>query len=130
MVAGLRRAARRAGTGAAALALALAGPAAGQGEATTAGGVVIRALDRLSGETRDIELPTSSSALFDRMAIDHAECRHPAGNPSGDAYALLRVRDVASGDVLFQGWMIASAPSLSALDHPRYDVWVLRCTTS
>jgi hypothetical protein len=23
--------------------------------------------------------------------------------------------------------MVASSPALSALDHPRYDVWVLRC---
>jgi len=25
--------------------------------------------------------------------------------------------------------MIASSPALNALDHPRYDVWVMRCTT-
>ncbi|MCW8843320.1 MAG: DUF2155 domain-containing protein, partial [Rhodobacteraceae bacterium] len=35
----------------------------------------------------------------------------------------------ASEAPLFQGWMIASSPALSALDHPRYDVWVLRCKT-
>ena len=28
---------------------------------------------------------------------------------------------------LFSGWMLASSPALSALDHPRYDVWVLSC---
>ncbi|MEO0381372.1 MAG: DUF2155 domain-containing protein, partial [Pseudomonadota bacterium] len=27
-------------------------------------------------------------------------------------------------------WMIASAPALSAMEHARYDVWVMRCTTS
>jgi hypothetical protein len=26
--------------------------------------------------------------------------------------------------------MIASSPAISALDHPRYDVWVLRCIIS
>ena len=25
--------------------------------------------------------------------------------------------------------MMASSPALSALEHPRYDVWVLRCVT-
>jgi len=30
---------------------------------------------------------------------------------------------------VFKGWMIASSPALNALDHPRYDVWVLRCIT-
>ncbi|MDA9980314.1 DUF2155 domain-containing protein, partial [Yoonia sp.] len=30
----------------------------------------------------------------------------------------------------FAGWMLASAPALNAMDHPRYDVWALRCITS
>lgn len=28
---------------------------------------------------------------------------------------------------LFSGWMFASSPGLSALEHPVYDVWVIRC---
>ena len=28
---------------------------------------------------------------------------------------------------LFTGWMFASSPALSALEHPVYDVWVLDC---
>jgi len=30
----------------------------------------------------------------------------------------------------FSGWMFADSPALSALDHPRYDLWVINCTTS
>jgi hypothetical protein len=26
--------------------------------------------------------------------------------------------------------MVASSPALSALEHPRYDVWVLRCSST
>ncbi len=37
--------------------------------------------------------------------------------------------DVAATPI-FVGWMIASAPALNALDHPRYDVWMLSCLTS
>lgn len=29
---------------------------------------------------------------------------------------------------LFSGWMLASKPAISALDHPVYDVWVIDCT--
>ncbi|KCZ83625.1 hypothetical protein HAD_13524 [Hyphomonas adhaerens MHS-3] len=29
---------------------------------------------------------------------------------------------------LFSGWMFASSPGLSALEHPVYDIWVIRCT--
>lgn len=30
---------------------------------------------------------------------------------------------------IFSGWMFASSPGLSALDHPIYDVWVIDCKT-
>ena len=114
-----------------ALALAtLAAPAAAQQEAAMGTGVVLRALDKLSGRVEDVEMAPGTATRFGRIEIDHAECRYPTGNPSGDAYALLRVRDAAEGRVVFTGWMIASAPALSALDHARYDLWVLRCTTS
>ena len=34
----------------------------------------------------------------------------------------------AEDSQLFSGWMFASSPGLSALEHPVYDVWVIRCT--
>ena len=32
-------------------------------------------------------------------------------------------------DMIFSGWMFASSPALSALQHPVYDVWVIDCKT-
>ena len=55
------------------------------------------------------------------------ECRYPADNPAGDAFALVSIRTIQDDAAVFEGWMIASSPALSAMDHPRYDVWALRC---
>ena len=88
----------------------------------------MRALDKLSGRVEDFTLAPRSSARFGRVEIDHAECRYPAGKPRrGRPTPLLRIRDAEDDAVLFAGWMIASAPAINALDHARYDVWVLRC---
>jgi hypothetical protein len=65
-----------------------------------------------------------------RMQVDLGECRYPEGNPSGDAFAFVTLRIEGQVEPVFRGWMIASAPALNALDHPRYDVWVIRCTTA
>ncbi|WP_147303681.1 DUF2155 domain-containing protein [Parvularcula marina] len=35
--------------------------------------------------------------------------------------------DDIQGDALFRGWMFASSPSLNAIEHPVYDVWVIDC---
>ena len=96
-------------------------------DATTAPGAVLRGLDRMSGATTDLELNAGDSAQYGPLEIALGECRYPTDNPSSDAYAYLTIRDKRQDAPLFEGWMIASSPALNALDHPRYDVWVMRC---
>lgn len=113
---------------AAALVFLLAGPAAAQSYADANAGV-LRWLDKLTGETADIELALGQEAVSGRLTIRLDACRYPADNPASDAEAHLTIRDESAPDPVFDGWMVASSPALSALDHPRYDVWVLRCVT-
>ncbi|MGJ8545074.1 MAG: DUF2155 domain-containing protein [Sulfitobacter sp.] len=99
-------------------------------QVASAGGAVFRALDKLSGTTSEIELRKGQAAKLGRLELVLTDCRYPAGNPSGNAYAALEISETGKIGTLFSGWMIASAPALSALEHPRYDIWVMRCTTS
>ena len=110
-----------------ALALVLAGPAAAQDFAEATGGVV-RWLDKLTGQTGDLELQRGQSASNGRLTIQLDACRYPQDNPAAEAEAHLTILDSSRPDPVFSGWMLASSPALSAMDHPRYDVWVLRCT--
>ena len=110
-----------------ALLLALAGgPALAQDFGAAEGGV-LRWLDKLTGQTGDMELARGQSATNGRLTIQLDDCRYPADDPAADAQAHLTVMDATRKDPVFSGWMLASSPALSALDHPRYDVWVLRC---
>ncbi|WP_299298025.1 DUF2155 domain-containing protein [uncultured Tateyamaria sp.] len=101
-----------------------------QQQTQTAEGAVLRGLDKFSGQVVDIELPAGRTVQFERLNITLTECRYPSGNPSGNAYAGLQITEVGRDGVVFSGWMIASAPALNAMEHARYDVWVMRCTTS
>ena len=92
-------------------------------------GVVVRALDKVSGEIVDFELMPGQTKQLGRIKVALGECRYPTLNPSGDAFAYLRVFNVGEEAPAFAGWMIASSPALNALDHARYDVWPLRCIT-
>lgn len=93
-------------------------------------GAVLRGLDKVNAEFYDIEILNGSSVRYERLVIDLGECRYPVDNPAGDAYAFLTIREEGAAQPVFQGWMLASSPALNALDHSRYDVWVLRCKTS
>ncbi len=96
----------------------------------TAPGAVLRGLDKITGETTDYDLDNGATARIGRLTVEMDECRYPADNPSGDAFALVTVTADGQNAPWFKGWMIASSPALSALDHPRYDVWVMRCRSS
>jgi hypothetical protein len=48
-------------------------------------------------------------------------------NPTGDAFSFLKIFNLITNKYDFQGWMIASSPALMALDHARYDIWLIRC---
>lgn len=113
-----------------ALLLAMAGSAVSAQDVATGEGASLRALDTLSGEVRDIELSSGQTTDFGHLRITLHECRYPAEDASSDAFAYLTIKDRLQGDTPFDGWMIASSPGLSAMDHARYDVWVLRCKTS
>jgi len=114
----------------AALALALlAGPAFAV-ETEDGNQVTLRALDKVTGAVEDLQVPTGGSVTFGRMTVEVGQCRYPSRNPSGDAFAWIVIRMEGAGEPAFKGWMIASAPALDALDDPRYDLWLLRCTTS
>ncbi len=107
----------------------LAAPVAAQ-QVTSAAGGVLRALDKTSGQTIDIEMTSGQSKSLGNLQIVMSDCRYPAGNPSGNAYAALEISERGKEGTVFSGWMIASAPALSAMEHSRYDVWVMRCITS
>jgi len=111
------------------LALSLAGAAHAQdaGEAT---GGILRVLDKVTGDVSDLTLQAGETAALGHLKVTLEECRYPAANPSGDAFAKVIVRYRDDPLPAFNGWLVASSPALNAMDHPRYDVWALRCMTS
>jgi hypothetical protein len=109
-----------------ALSLVLALPVHAQGF-TASEGASLRFLDKLTSETGDVLLDIGQAAKFGRLVVRLDECRYPTDNPASDSEAHLTIVEETTQSQLFSGWMLASSPALSALDHPRYDVWVLSC---
>jgi hypothetical protein len=110
--------------------LCLGSVASAQDSVTSGSGAVLRGLDKVNGQTVDAEVRSGAMTSVFGLEVALADCRYPVNNPTGDAFAYLTIRETGASDALFEGWMIASSPALNALDHSRYDVWVLRCITS
>ena len=100
-----------------------------QVETARADAVVLRGLDRTTGYVRDMELSRGETQEIGNLQVTLGECRYPQNNPSGNAFAYLVIREAGVEQPVFNGWMVAASPALSALEHRRYDVWVMRCST-
>lgn len=101
-----------------------------QNETETGIAAELRTLDTLTGVVKDLTINIGQTQTYERLTITVQDCRYPKDNPNSDAYALLTIRDIREEAPRFDAWMIASSPALSALDHPRYDVWLLKCKMS
>lgn len=113
-------------------ALLLAAVAGGAFADTVAGAVVdapgaeVRGLDKMASATRDLTIRNGATEGYGDMQVSVSDCRFPKDSAATDAWAHLTITS-GKGDTLFSGWMSAASPGLSALDDPRYDVWLIRC---
>ncbi|TAL38920.1 MAG: DUF2155 domain-containing protein [Alphaproteobacteria bacterium] len=94
--------------------------------------VVLRTVDKLSARTHTFDIPVDKTVKFgNSLFIKVRACRKasPLDLPESAAFLQIWERKPAEPKSrwLFSGWMFASSPSLSRLDHAVYDVWVIEC---
>ncbi len=93
-------------------------------------GAVLQGLDKVTARVSEIEAPLHRLLRFGTLEIIVRACQKTPPEEPPESAAFLEIRDAKPGQAtvaLFTGWMFASSPALSALEHPVYDVWVLDC---
>lgn len=94
--------------------------------------VSLRGLDKVTGRTTQFDVPVEEPIVFGALTITMKYCEKapPEEQPEVTAFLQIDAKDNL-GEVAraFSGWMFASSPALSALEHPVYDVWVMDCKT-
>lgn len=91
---------------------------------------VLQGLDKVTARVWTIEAPIGKTVLFGSLEIVARTCDKRPPEETPESAAFVEIREVRRGEspaTLFQGWMFASSPALSALEHPVYDVWVIDC---
>jgi hypothetical protein len=97
--------------------------------------IVLGGLDKVGGRVNTFGGKVGTPMQFGTLEIVARTCvTHPPEEPPENA-AFLEIFQLQDGNKgekkkVFSGWMFGSSPALSALDHPVYDVWVLRCESN
>ena len=91
---------------------------------------VLQGLDKVTARIFTFDAPIDLTVPFGTLQITVRTCRKRPPEEPPESAAFLEIRDVARGldpKTVFSGWMFASSPALSALEHAVYDVWVSDC---
>lgn len=94
---------------------------------------VLRALDKVTARVSTIEAPVGREVRFGTLRILVRTCkkRPPEETPETAMFLeILDLRPQGAPQRVFTGWMFASSPALSAMEHPTYDVWPIDCRTT
>lgn len=90
----------------------------------------MQAMDKITGEVTEIDVPVGGLANYGSFSILVRKCVTRSPEEAPESTAFVDVVDNYDGDNpvnIFKGWMFASSPALSAVEHPIYDVWLLKC---
>lgn len=93
--------------------------------------VRLQAIDKSTARTVMFEAKVGTTIEYGSLFIKIKACRKSEPLDKPESASFLQIWEVPikakKSEWIFSGWMFASSPALSAMDHPVYDVWVLDC---
>ncbi len=98
--------------------------------AETTNSAIMQGLDKVTARVYTIDISIGEVANFGALKIKlhHCDIAPPEDTPESTAFIeVVEERRGEEAITLFNGWMFASSPALSSIEHPVYDVWLLKC---
>ena len=93
-------------------------------------GAVLEGLDKIAVKVSSFTLDNGQTKTFGTLAITLYGCLSSPPDETPEAAAFLKIIDNTPGlpaVEVFSGFMLASSPALSSLEHPVYDIWLKSC---
>lgn len=91
----------------------------------------LKFLDKTTAQSRTSEVEVGSTINYGDIFIRVQACKKssPMEKPESAAFLQIWEEDLKTEESkwVFSGWVFASSPALSPVDHPVYDVWLIDC---
>ena len=95
---------------------------------------ILQGLDKITARISPIYATLGLPTYFGSLEIVVRACRETPPTEPPESAVFLEIRELPPNadrerdpEMLFSGWMFASSPAVSALEHAVYDVWVVDC---
>ena len=90
----------------------------------------MQAMDKITGRVSVIEVPVGGELKFGTFSIVVRDCQTRSPEETPEDFAFVDVVDYPLKNEpvnIFKGWMLSSNPAINPVEHPIYDVWLLKC---
>ena len=99
--------------------------------ATATDSALLQGLDKITARVFRLQAPVDRPIRFGALTIVLRYCDLAPPEDPPESKAFLEITERRAGEApvpVFSGWMFASSPALSPLEHPVYDIRLLACT--
>jgi len=95
---------------------------------------ILQGLDKITARISPIYATLGLPTYFGSLEIVVRTCRETPPTEPPESAVFMEIRELPPNadrdrepEMLFSGWMFASSPAVSALEHAVYDIWVVDC---
>lgn len=91
---------------------------------------VLEGMDKVTARISTFDAAVGQAVRYGDLEIIVRACRKRPPEEQPESAAFLEIYEAKKGAArrkVFSGWMFASSPALSSMEHPVYDVWVVDC---
>ena len=93
---------------------------------------VIQGLDKTIAKTSNLKIKIGENVIFGNLEIIAHRCWQAPLAQKPESKILLEIFETTNSDQenkkrIFYGWIFASSPSISGLEHPIYDLTAISC---
>ena len=87
---------------------------------------VLRVMNKAAGKVQEIIIPVNQEIQFEKLYLNVRTCKQTDPFQAEDFWTFIEISEKDNGQI-FGGWMSRNEPGQNPLQHPDYDVWLVRC---
>ena len=95
---------------------------------------VFQGLDKITARIKKFRIKVGEKNKFGVLDVKLDKCIYSKPTKMPESVAFIKISDetknkitLENNKIIFQGWIFASSPALNALEHPVYDVSLIKC---
>ena len=87
---------------------------------------VLRVMNKDAGKVQEVVVAVGSEIQFEKLFINVRDCKQTDPFDAENYFAFVEIFENNKGQI-FGGWLNRNEPGQNPLQHPDYDVWLVKC---